>query len=98
MNDIGLFSSPLGADGGAAGDAAMDALPSATPLDWLNPIGDPLAAALNGVGTTEMTGVTSAADAVSNILPSKWSLLGGSFIVIVILVLVLLIIGKVETL
>lgn len=98
MDDIALFDSPLGADGGIAGQAAIDSLGSATALDFLNPIGAPIASALNATGQAEMTGVTTAADTVSNIIPSKTTIFSAGILVAVILLFVFLILGKVQTL
>lgn len=98
MDDIGLFDSTLGADGGIAGQAAMDNLGSATALDFLNPIGVPIATALNATGQAEMGGVTAAADAVDSIIPSKTTIFSAGILIAIILLFVFLILGKVQTL
>lgn len=101
MDDIGLFGSTLGADGGAAGDAAIGALTPSDALgqfDVITPVVKPVADLLDYTGQAEMNGVTATADAVSSVIPSKTTLFSAGILIAVILVLVLLVVGKVEQL
>lgn len=108
MDDIGLFDSTLGADGGAAGSEAIDNLTPSDALgnfDVITPVVEPIAGLLDATGQAEMNGVASAGTAVSDaagaiasVIPSKTTIFSAGILIAVVLVLVLLIVGKVEQL
>ena len=98
MSDVSLF-----------GDDGMDALISTTPNAPITTTGTPgdlnvVTMANTAADSAQTVGASVAAipgdisSAVSSIIPSESTLIGGSVVVIAILLLVLLILGKVQTL
>lgn len=61
-------------------------------------VGGPTGGIFSGLQTAAQASIDATTADISAAIPSATSLLGGSFIVIIILVLVLLIMGKVQTL